>query len=124
MSSPDQTVTPAPQTVPQELPASNPAPTVTTAPISVTSTPGKGNRLLLMILGALIILALVAAIGVYYYVNTVKNQGASNQQPAPQTAQVTPSPSPKEDLSAELNALDLSFGDSDFTQVDKEIQSL
>lgn len=80
-----------------------------------------GNKLTLwFIIGLVIVIAIVG--GIYFYLN---NQKSSETTQVNTTAQVTPAPTPKEDLEGALNNIDIDEKvDSEFTSVDSDLGQL
>lgn len=90
--------------------------------IQVSDAPSNGsNNLILWFVIGLVIIVLVVG-GMYFFLS--KQQAAPPVQ-APIT-QVSPSPSPQENLEGDLNSVnaDVAGANADFTAVDQDLQQL
>lgn len=114
----------------QAQPASNQAPN----PAAAVNTPqppstdSGGNKLIFWLVGGVILIALVVG-GIYWYLS--KQQAATNTPTTTQTkTQTTATPKPPtiselvSALDKELNAIEVQAADSDFADIDADLQNL
>lgn len=120
----NQPVNPTSGTVSTQPIPAQPEPTVTPpAPTSPVTPPPVGDgskKMVLFLIGGLIVIILVVG-GIYYYLGNKQQTPAVVEQVPTPTAQ----PQTAQDLETELNTTvaDPSL-DTDFSSVDKEIESL
>lgn len=94
-------------------------PTPTTQPTPVVVPPAEpegSNKMVLWLILGLVIIVLVVG-GVYLYLS--KQQGAETVGTQP-----TPTPVAEENLENELNAIDVTESNQDFSAIDQDLQSL
>ena len=88
--------------------------TISPAPTTPSSADGGGSgNKMAWIIGSLVVLILIAA-GVFYYTS-------SKQQEA---LQPSPSPKPAENLESELNKIQVEDVNREFSEVDKDLETL
>lgn len=75
----------------------------------------RGNKMMWLILATVVVLLVIGV--VYYYLNSNKPAAPVEEVPA-QTTKV------QENLDDEVNAINVSDGENDFTSVDSDIKSL
>lgn len=79
------------------------------------STKSSENKMMLWLIGGLVVIILVVG-GIYFYL--------SSQQKAPTPPTPAPAAKVQENLEQELNGVDVGDIEGEFTQVDKDLESL
>ena len=112
--------TPVTPTIPPAMPQVSPT-------AQAISSGGGGSKKAMMIVVILVLLLAALVGGGYYYYTTQMSKPAIQPQPAPAVQQptsqkpaATTAPTPDQ----EINAVTINDNSSDFTSVDKDLQSL
>jgi len=99
------------QPTPAPTPQAQPAPSM-----MPQSSGGGGNKMVLWLIVGVVVVILIVG-GIYFFM--------SSQQKSPsQTAQGTAIPTKQENLENDLNAVNVSDVDSDFSSVDQDLKNL